>query len=145
MRAVVQRVTSASVEVEGELVGSIGPGLCVLVGVSRDDTTEEADRLADKLWTLRVFEDDEGKMNRSASELGRELLIVSQFTLFADTSRGRRPSFLGAAAPDEAEPLVEELIAGLARRGARVASGRFRADMAVTLTNDGPVTIILEV
>jgi D-tyrosyl-tRNA(Tyr) deacylase len=138
-------VTSASVDVAGEVVGAIGAGLCVLVGVTHADDKKLADRLAEKLWQLRVFEDEEGRMNRSASELDRELLIVSQFTLYADTSRGRRPSFLAAAPSEQAEPLIEHLVAGLVERGARVTSGRFRADMAVTLTNDGPVTIILEV
>jgi len=141
----VQRVTSASVEVAGEVVGVIGPGLCVLVGVTHSDDAAAADHLADKLWQLRVFEDDEGRMNRSASDLDRELLIVSQFTLYGDTTKGRRPSFLAAAPPEQAEQLIESLVAGLQRRGARVATGRFRAKMALSLTNDGPVTILVEV
>ena len=144
MRAVVQRVTSAVVAVAGEEVGRIGPGLCVLVGVAPGDETPSARTLARRLWHLRIFEDDAGKMNRSAAELGYELLVVSQFTLYADTSRGRRPSFAGAADPERAEPLVEAVVAELQALGARVATGRFRADMAVTLTNDGPVTILLE-
>jgi D-aminoacyl-tRNA deacylase len=101
--------------------------------------------LAEKMWRLRVFEDEEGRMNRSASDLDCELLVVSQFTLYADTSRGRRPSFVAAAAPEVAEPLIDKVVTGLVRRGARVTTGRFRADMAVTLTNEGPVTIIVDV
>jgi D-tyrosyl-tRNA(Tyr) deacylase len=145
VRAVVQRVTSAAVDVGGAVVGAIGPGLCVFVGVTHDDDEAVARRLADKLWHLRVFEDGPGRMNRSAAELDRELLIVSQFTLYADTSKGRRPSFPAAAPPDRAEPLIEHLVAELKGRGARVTTGRFRAHMAVTLTNDGPVTILVEV
>ena len=144
MRAVVQRVTSAVVTVDGEEVGRIGAGLCALVGVTHGDDEAAARALAQRLWHLRVFEDEAGKMNRSAAELGRALLVVSQFTLYADTSRGRRPSFAGAARPEVAEPLVEALVAELSRLGATVATGRFGAEMAVTLTNDGPVTIILE-
>ena len=145
MRAVVQRVASATVETAGEVVGSIGPGLCVFVGVGHDDDEAASDRLADKLWHLRVFEDGDGRMNRAASELDRELLVVSQFTLCADTSRGRRPSFTTAADPDKAERLYERVVAALVRRGARVATGRFGAEMAVSLTNDGPVTLVLDV
>ncbi len=144
MRAVLQRVTSASVRVEEELVGAIGHGLCVLVGVGRDDDAGAARRMAEKLWHLRIFEDDTGKMNRSAGELGLATLVVSQFTLYADATRGRRPSFTGAAAPEQAEPLVEELVRRLEAQGATVQTGRFRAHMTLSITNDGPVTIVLE-
>lgn len=145
MRAVVQRVTSASVAVDGQIVGSIGPGLCAFVGVTHTDDADGADRLADKLWHLRIFEDEMGRANRSAAELGLEVLVVSQFTLYADTSRGRRPSFVEAAPPDHAAPLVERLTSALADRGARVAAGRFRERMSVRLTNDGPFTIVLDI
>ena len=144
MRAVVQRVTSASVTVDGEIVGSIGPGLCVLVGVTHTDDAGVADRLADKLWHLRVFEDEAGRANRSAADLDRELLVVSQFTLYADASRGRRPSFVAAAPPEQAAPLVERVRSALEALGARVAVGRFREQMTVSLTNDGPFTIVLD-
>jgi len=145
VRAVVQRVTSASVEVSGEVVGSIGRGLCVLVGVTNGDNLVAADKLASKLWNLRIFEDDRGLMNRSAAELGLPILVVSQFTLYADTSRGRRPSFVAAAAPEIAEPLVTRLVESLRSLGADVATGRFRAEMAVALVNDGPVTLVVEI
>jgi D-tyrosyl-tRNA(Tyr) deacylase len=144
MRAVVQRVTSASVAVGREEVGSIGPGLCVLVGVTHEDTEATAARLADKLWHLRILDDAEGVMNVSAAEAGAPLLIVSQFTLYGDTAKGRRPSWLAAARPEQAEPLVEAVVARLRHLGAAVATGRFRADMALTLVNDGPVTLIVD-
>ena len=144
MRAVVQRVTSASVEVGGEIVGSIGPGLCVLVGVSHEDAEASADKLASKLWNLRIFEDSQGLMNLSAAELGLPLLVVSQFTLYADTTRGRRPSFVAAAPPNAAEPLISRLVESLRALGATVETGRFRAEMSVGLVNDGPVTVIVE-
>lgn len=145
MRAVVQRVASASVEVSGEVVGSIGRGLCVLVGVTNGDDLATADKLASKLWNLRIFEDDRGLMNLSAAELDLPILVVSQFTLYADTSKGRRPSFALAAPPEKAEPLVGRLVESLRSVGADVAAGRFRAEMAVSLVNDGPVTLILEI
>jgi D-aminoacyl-tRNA deacylase len=145
MRAVVQRVTRASVTVDGEVVGEIGPGLCVLVGVTHDDDEARARKLASKLWALRVLDDADGVMNRSASDEGAPLLVISQFTLYGDTSKGRRPSWLAAARPEQAEPLVDEVVAELRRLGATVATGRFRADMAVELVNDGPVTVLLEV
>jgi D-aminoacyl-tRNA deacylase len=145
MRAVVQRVTRASVTVDGEVVGEIGPGLCVLVGVTHDDDEARARKLASKLWALRVLDDAEGVMNRSASDEEAPLLVISQFTLYGDTSKGRRPSWLAAARPEQAEPLVDEVVAELRRLGATVATGRFRADMAVELVNDGPVTVLLEV
>lgn len=145
MRAVVQRVTRASVTVGGEVVGSIGPGLCVLVGVTHDDDASRARSLATKLWNLRVFGDEHGVMNRSAADLGRDILVVSQFTLYGDTSRGRRPSWIAAARPEVAEPLVDELVGALRELGASVATGRFRAEMLVDLVNDGPVTVLVEI
>ena len=144
MRALVQRVTEASVTVEGEVVGRIGAGLCVLVGVTHADQQADAARLASRLWHLRIFEDADGKLNRSAADDGRAVLVVSQFSLYADTSRGRRPSFVAAARPEQAEPLVEQLVAELKALGAQVETGRFGADMAVALVNDGPLTVSLE-
>jgi D-tyrosyl-tRNA(Tyr) deacylase len=149
MRAVVQRVSEASVAVvdaDGpvETVGSIGPGLCVLVGVTHADTAATAAALAGQIWNLRVFDDEAGVMNRSAADLGAEVLVVSQFTLYGDTSRGRRPSWIAAARPEQAEPLVDVLVDVLRAAGARVATGRFRASMRVSLVNDGPVTVLLE-
>lgn len=145
MRAVVQRVSEASVTVDGEVVGAIGPGLCVLVGVTHDDGVDTARRLAAKLWHLRVLDDDAGVMNRSVAEAGGQLLVVSQFTLYGDTRRGRRPSWVAAARPEQAEPLVDAVVEELRGLGADVATGRFRADMHVALVNDGPVTLVVEV
>ena len=145
MRAVVQRVSRAAVTVEGELVGEIGRGLCVLVGVTHTDTESGARRLAEKIWNLRVMDDDDGVMNRSVADTTKELLVVSQFTLYGDTSGGRRPSWIAAARPEQAEPLVYAVIDELLRLGATVAAGRFRTEMAVALVNDGPVTVILEI
>ena len=145
MRAVVQRVTKASVSVEAAVVGSIGPGLCVLLAVTHTDGEATAPRMADKLWNLRIFDDAAGVMNTSAAQQDAPLLVVSQFTLYGDTARGRRPSWLAAARPEQAEPLVEAVVAHLRDFGATVATGRFRTDMAVALVNDGPVTLILEV
>jgi D-aminoacyl-tRNA deacylase len=149
VRALVQRVTEASVTVvesdgSGEVVGAIGPGLCVLVGATHSDTETDAEWIAGKLWNLRVFDDDDGVMNRSASDVGAELLVVSQFTLYGDTSGGRRPSWIAAARPEQAEPLVDHLAATLRGLGATVATGRFRAAMHVSLVNDGPVTVLVE-
>jgi D-tyrosyl-tRNA(Tyr) deacylase len=145
MRAVVQRVTAASVSIAGEVVGAIeGPGLCVLVGVTHDDDEERARLLAARLWNLRILADEEGRMNRSAAELGAPLLVVSQFTLYGDTNKGRRPSWLAAAPGPVAEPLVDAVVAELRELGAVVATGRFGADMLVDIQNDGPVTILLE-
>jgi D-tyrosyl-tRNA(Tyr) deacylase len=141
---VVQRVSEACVSVDGVVIGRIGPGLCVLVGVTHADTEADADRLAGRLWNLRIFADDEGRINRSAAELGRAMLVISQFSLYADTSRGRRPSFVAAARPEQAEPLVTQLTDRLRALGADVATGRFGADMAVALVNDGPLTVTLE-
>ena len=144
MRAVIQRVKHAEVRVAGLVVGSIDRGLLVLVAAATGDSEADAHTLADKLIGLRVFVDDDGKMNRSVSETGGSVLVVSQFTLYADLRRGRRPSFTTAAPPDLAEPLVEALIERLGR-SVPVASGRFGAMMEVDLINDGPVTIVVEV
>lgn len=144
MRAVVQRVRSASVTVDGEVVGAIGAGLCVLLGVSHEDDEARAANMARRLWTLRIFEDDAGLTNLSAEELGLEVLVVSQFTLYADTAKGRRPSFIQAARPEQAEPLVSATVAGLTALGATTATGRFGASMRLELVNDGPFTVILE-
>lgn len=145
MRAVVQRVTEASVTVDGEVVGAIGAGLCVLVGVTHADTEAVAAKLAAKLWNLRIMEDDAGVMNRSVAETTGAVLIISQFTLYGNTERGRRPSWIDAARPEVAEPLIDAVVAELRSLGARVATGRFRTDMAVSLVNDGPTTVLLEV
>jgi len=144
MRGLVQRVREASVTVDGEVVGAIGAGLCVLVGVTHGDTEAVAKKLADKVWRLRIFDDDNGVMNRSVADTSQQILIVSQFTLYADTSAGRRPSYVQASRPEHAEPQIEVLIAELRRLGATVATGRFRAEMKVSLINDGPVTVMLE-
>ncbi len=144
MRAVVQRVSRASVTVDGETVGAIGAGLCALVGVTHDDDEAGATKLADKLWHLRILDDADGVMNVSAADAGAPLLVVSQFTLYGDTAKGRRPSWLAAARPEVAEPLVDAVVARLRDLGATVETGRFRTEMAVELVNDGPVTLILE-
>lgn len=145
MRAVVQRVSQASVVVDGAVVGAIGPGLCVLVGITHTDTDALAAKLADKIWKVRIFEDDDGKMNRSVAETSREVLVISQFTLYGDSAKGRRPTWSAAAPGPVAEPLVDAVAAELRALGATVATGRFGADMAVSLTNDGPVTLIIDV
>lgn len=144
MRAVVQRVSRGSVTVDSEVVGEIGHGFVVLVGVTHEDTVADAEALAAKLAGLRVFADEEGRMNRSLLEVGGSCLVVSQFTLYADVRRGRRPSFVEAAAPDVARPLVDRLMGALADAGVSVAAGRFGAMMEVDLVNDGPVTVIVE-
>ena len=144
VRGLLQRVSEASVTVDSEVVGRIGPGLCVLVGVGWQDDEGSADRLAGKIWQIRLFPDAAGNMNRSAAELGLPVLVVSQFTLYADTSRGRRPSFVNAAAPERAEALIKKVIEQLRLLGAQVATGRFGAMMKVSLVNDGPVTIMVE-
>lgn len=144
MRAVVQRVSRASVAVDGAVVGSIGPGLLVLLGVAPDDTAEQTRWLADKVVNLRIFADDEGKMNRSLLGSGGAALVVSQFTLYGDTRKGRRPSFIGAAGPALAVPLYEGFMAAVRGLGVRVEAGVFGADMKVELVNDGPVTLIID-
>ncbi len=144
MRALVQRVSRAKVTVDGEVVGEIGAGLCVLVGVTHDDSDAVARKMADRIFNLRVLADDDDVMNRSLADTGDEVLVVSQFTLYGDTSKGRRPSWLAAAPPEVAEPLVDVVVEALRQLGARVATGRFRTTMAVELVNDGPVTVMLE-
>lgn len=144
MRAVLQRVTRASVRVGGETVGEVGAGLVVLLGVARDDAEEDARYLADKTVTLRVFDDEEGRMNRSVVEAGGGLLVVSQFTLYGDARKGRRPSWFDAASPETAERLYELFMTEVSRSVARVAKGVFRSMMEVELVNDGPVTILLD-
>jgi D-aminoacyl-tRNA deacylase len=145
VRALVQRVSSASVVADGQETGRIGQGLVALVGVTHDDDEATAHRLADKLWHLRIFPDDAGDMNRSCADVGGAILVVSQFTLYGDARKGRRPSFVAAARPEQAAPLVDAVAARLRDLGATVATGRFRADMQVSLVNDGPVTLLLEV
>ena len=145
MRALIQRVSEARVRVDDQVVGEIGPGLCCLVGVTLDDTRDSALKLAGKIWNLRVFADENGQMNRSVADTSGGVLVVSQFTLYGDTRKGRRPSFVAAAAPDLAAELIDEVVAELRRLGATVATGSFGAHMAVELTNDGPVTLMLEV
>lgn len=145
MRALVQRVTEASVAVDGEVIGRTGPGLMVLVCAMAEETEDATARLAAKIAKLRIFRDDEGRMNRSLLDMGGSALVVSQFTLAADTSRGNRPGFSTAAAPEEGERLYKAFAAELAALGVPVETGQFGADMAVSLVNDGPVTIWLEV
>jgi D-aminoacyl-tRNA deacylase len=144
MRSVVQRVKMASVTVNGEQVGAIAGGLCVFVGIGNNDTGADADTLADKLVELRVFEDDQQKMNRSVLDVGGQVLLISQFTLFGDTRRGRRPSFTMAMEPEGAEILFRRVCEQVRQRGIVVATGRFRADMQVHLVNDGPVTLLID-
>jgi D-aminoacyl-tRNA deacylase len=144
MRAVLQRVSRSSVEVEGTCVGRIGPGWLVLLGVERGDTEADAAWMADKVLNLRAFEDEQGKMNRSVSDVGGGILVVSQFTLLGDCRGGRRPSFTAAAEPGEAERLYRHCADLMARSGLEVAQGVFRAMMKVELVNDGPVTLLLD-
>ena len=144
MRAVVQRVTDARVEVAGRIAGEIGAGLLVLLGVARDDTGDDAHYLAEKTVNLRVFDDDEGKMNRSLLETGGAMLVVSQFTLYGDVRRGRRPSYSYAAEPEKANELYEYFVERVRGLGVRVETGVFQATMKVSLINDGPVTILLD-
>jgi D-tyrosyl-tRNA(Tyr) deacylase len=143
MKAVVQRVSKARVTVREEPVGEVGPGLCVLLGVARGDGAAEAQRLAEKVARLRIFEDEEGRVDSSLLDVGGDALVVSQFTLLADTAKGNRPSFGEAAAPEQAEPLYEAFCEALRAQGVTVATGVFGARMAVELVNDGPVTIVL--
>ena len=144
MRVVIQRVTRASVQVESRVAGEIGAGVLVLLGVAEADGEAEADRLADKVARLRIFENREGRFDRSLLDTGGAVLVVSQFTLIADTAKGNRPSFTGAAEPEEAERLYERFCAALRDLGVRVETGVFGARMEVELVNDGPVTIVLE-
>ena len=144
MRAVVQRVKRASVSVDGEVVSSIGRGLLVLLGVAKDDDEKDADMLADKVANLRIFRDDEGKMNRSAKDVGGEVITVSQFTLMGDARRGRRPSYIDACEPERANRLYEYFCDRVREQGLACGTGRFQAMMDVELVNDGPVTILLD-
>jgi D-tyrosyl-tRNA(Tyr) deacylase len=139
MRALVQRVTEASVSVEGERIAGIGPGMLVLLGVKRGDSEAHADQVARKLAALRIFDDKEGRMNRDVAQAGGEVLVVSQFTLYGDTRKGNRPSYVDAAPPDEAEPLYERV-----RQALHAQGGSFGAHMEVALVNDGPVTVLIE-
>ncbi|MGD9854266.1 MAG: D-aminoacyl-tRNA deacylase [Planctomycetaceae bacterium] len=144
MRAVVQRVSSASVTVDGEVVGRIGQGMCVLLGVAADDTDADVAYLANKIVGLRIFHDDEGKMNRSLAEIGGAMLVVSQFTLYGDCRKGRRPSFIAAAGPERADELYQAFVAAVRGQGIPVETGRFQAMMDVALVNDGPVTLLVD-
>ncbi len=144
MRAVIQRVSRAGVAVDGREVGAIGRGFLVLVGVTHSDTRAEADWLARKIAGLRLFEDEAGKMNLSLADVGGAVLVVSQFTLYADARRGRRPGFTDAARPEQAEPLIAYLVEQLRKEGVPVATGQFQAHMEVALVNDGPVTLWLD-
>ncbi|MBM3948893.1 MAG: D-tyrosyl-tRNA(Tyr) deacylase [SAR202 cluster bacterium] len=143
MRALLQRVSRASVSIDSEVVGRIGPGFVVLLGIALEDTIEDARYIVEKTVNLRVFSDAEGKFNLSALDTKGELLVVSQFTLHADTRKGRRPSFLDAAPPEQAQPLFEQTLALFRASGLKVETGRFQAHMAVSIENDGPVTIML--
>ncbi len=144
MRAVVQRVTESSVEVDGETIGEIGHGLLVLLGVAGDDTEDDAAQIAKKIAQLRIFNDAEGKFNLSLEDVGGAVLLISQFTLLGDARKGNRPSFIAAARPEQAVPLYESVAQHLRARGIDVATGEFGAHMRVHLTNDGPVTILLD-
>jgi len=144
MRACVQRVREASVTVDGEVTGSIGRGVLVLLGVAREDRVEDAQYLADKIANLRIFDDAEGRMNLSLTDVGGALLVVSQFTLWGDCRKGRRPSYIEAAPPEIAEPLYEAFIGAVGALGITTATGRFRTDMQVALVNDGPVTLLID-
>ena len=144
MRALVQRVSEASVSTEGQLLGRIGPGLVVFVGICRDDVEQDADYLVTKTLNLRVFGDEDGRFDLSAGDVGADLLVISQFTLYADTRKGRRPSFTNAAAPDQAQPLFQLALGKFRDSGLRVETGQFQAHMLVSIRNDGPVTILLD-
>lgn len=144
MRALIQRVSSARVRVAEEIIGEIGPGLLVLLGVGRKDGEAEIQLLVEKIINLRIFEDDQGKMNRSLMEVNGAILLISQFTLYADCRKGRRPNFLAAAPPEQSAELYERFITALQAKGIMVETGRFGAEMEVELVNDGPVTIMLD-
>jgi D-tyrosyl-tRNA(Tyr) deacylase len=144
VRALIQRVNRAAVTVDGDVVGEIGRGLCVFVGVTHSDDEAVAVKLAERVWRLRVFDDDAGFMNVPVAEAGGEVLVVSQFTLYGDTRKGRRPSWAAAARPEHAGPLIDGFCAALTGLGASVATGRFAAHMHVELVNDGPVTVTIE-
>jgi D-aminoacyl-tRNA deacylase len=144
MRVVLQRVSKASVTIDGRVVGAIDRGFCLLVGFTHGDTGDRVDWMAEKVAGLRLFSDAAGKMNLGLDEVGGAVLVISQFTLYGDTAKGRRPSFIDAARPDTAIPLYERFVAALAARGLRVATGEFGADMQVEIHNDGPVTLILD-
>ena len=144
MKGLIQRVTSAQVAVEGDVVGSINEGILLLLGVENDDTEARADKLIDRIINYRIFGDDDGKMNRSLHDIDGDLLIVSQFTLVADTAKGRRPGFSKGATPEQGDALYQHVIKRAKESGVRVETGRFGADMKVSLINDGPVTFMLE-
>ena len=144
MRAVVQRVTEASVTVENEVVGAVGPGVMVLIGVSENDTDKDLKYITDKVMNLRIFDDENGVMNRSVLDVGGSILAVSQFTLYGDARGGRRPSYFRAAGPEAANAMYERLVAAWREHGIHVETGRFRTEMKVSLVNDGPVTILLD-
>lgn len=144
MRLLIQRVKEARVAVAGETIGRAGAGLCLFLGVAREDTREDADYLARKAAALRIFADENGKLNRSVVEAGGEILVVSEFTLYGDPAKGTRPSFSRAAPPDEARPLYDYFVQRLKDLSLRVAAGKFQAEMEVTVVNDGPVTLMLE-
>ncbi|MDG1410088.1 MAG: D-aminoacyl-tRNA deacylase [Acidimicrobiales bacterium] len=145
MRGLVQRVSRAKVTVGVQIVGEIGAGSLVLVGVTHDDTPAQAAKLADKIWNLRIFDDADGVMNLSVADTSREVLVVSQFTLYGDTRKGRRPGYAEAARPEHAEPLVDAVVRELRSLGATVRTGKFQAEMAVEMVNDGPITLLVEV
>ena len=144
MRACVQRVREASVTIDGQIAGRIGPGMVVLLGVARGDTDDDVRQMVDRIVELRIFPDDQGKMNRSLLEASGGMLVVSQFTLLGDCRKGRRPSFVAAAPPDVAQSFYESFVAAVACRGIEVATGRFRAQMDVAQINDGPVTLLID-
>ncbi len=144
MRALLQRVTYGSVSIDGEVVGEIGPGVVILLGIRQGDTENDVEYLAQKCVNLRMFADENGNLNRSLLETGGEALIISQFTLYGDTRKGRRPSFTQAARPEESEPLYDKFVEAVRRHGVRVATGRFGAMMLVKIHNDGPVTLLVE-
>ena len=144
MRAVVQRVSKASVSSQGQTIGSIGEGLVILLGIKKDDTIQEAQWMADKIVHLRIFEDESGKMNRSLVDIGKEMLIVSQFTLYGDCRKGRRPGYSTAAQPETAEPVYHKFIELVKNHQIRTATGKFQAMMEVNIVNNGPVTLLLD-